>query len=172
MLLILFENNGIMMNDSYIIILTGGRKKFAHAPPGDIGLQHKMSARKPPRPNLKHLDSPCGSRELFEIEGEEIPCVHLQNGIFIRLEDFNDLKMMMTTPFKKKLPIPEPSISLAIRAVWEGQSFVNIISFRGGNTERCAPYHERRIEAVQCKCFVIYILGYFSSFLFIFLLQN
>ena len=129
-----------------------------------------MNARRPPRPHLKHCDSPCGTREILKIGGEEITCIHLQNGLFIRLDDFNDLKMSMTTPFKQKLAIPEPSISLAIRALWEGQSFANIISFRGGNTERCAPYHERRIEAVQCKCFVYTCYSSLLKFIFIYII--
>lgn len=133
-------------------VIGGHNKPFDQAPPGEIGLP---SARVPPRPNLKYLGSPGGTRKTFTIRGEKIVCVHLQNGIFIRLDDYTDLKISMTQVFRSSaeaVTIPEPSISLAIRALWEGQSFINIISFRGGNTERCAPYHERRIEAVQCKC--------------------
>ena len=144
--------------------IIGGQKPFNEAPPGEIGLL--ISARVPPRPNLRYLGSPGGTRETFTIRGEKIACVHLQNGIFIRLDDYTDLKISMTQIFRSSaaeaVTIPEPSISLAIRALWEGQSFINIISFRGGNAERCAPYHERRIEAVQCKCFFVRILYSYS----------
>lgn len=135
-------------------VLIGGHKPFDQARPGEIGLV--SNARVTPRPNLKYLGLPCGTRKTFTIRGDKIACVHLQNGIFIRLDDFIDLKLSITQFFRSSAEassIPEPSISLAIRALWEGQSFINIISFRGGNTERCAPYHERRIEAVQCKLF-------------------
>lgn len=107
--------------------------------------------RIPPRPNLSYLDHATGDRAIQCIRGESVDCVHMQNGLFVRLDDYNDIKMAMREPFKSNATIPEFSISLAIGALWEGQSFVNILSFRGDNKQRCALYHERRIEAVQCK---------------------
>lgn len=120
---------------------------LSDAEPGDISVIHRV----PPPAQVKLAGLRTGKVKKLNIQGEQVKCVHLQTGIFIRRDDFQDLKNFLPKIFKSQSHIPEFAISLAIRSIWEGQSFVNIVEFRGGNNRKYPPYHELRFQAVACE---------------------
>lgn len=127
-----------------VFIIGCGTSLLSDARPGDISVIRRV----PPHPQLECASLKTGKVKKLCIQGEHVKCIHLQTGIFIRRDDFEDLKNFLPQTFKSQSPIPEFAISLAIRAIWEGQSFVNIVAFRGGNNRKYPPYHHLRFQAV------------------------
>ena len=126
---------------------------LSEALPGDISDIRRV----PPRPNLKYANRlKTGERKKLDIQGKRVRCIYLQSGIFIREDDFTDLQNRMLGEFKSESLISDFSISLAIRSIWEGQSFVNIVAFRGGNNRKYPPYHDLRFQAVACESYTIH----------------
>lgn len=123
---------------------------FRSSRPGDIC---PLAPRCPPPGNLAYRRAPIMTERTFTIQEEKnVRCFHIHGGVFIRRDDYEELQGRLQSTFANSHPLPEPLVKLAIRSLWEGQSFVRVVEFRASNTRRgSSPYHEGRILAFHCK---------------------
>jgi hypothetical protein len=132
------------------LLLKGGvESPFSIADPGDIYME---IARVPPPAHLSFRNDPILTERILSIQGLDVKCLHVNGGVFIRKDDYEDIKEMLlealaATPKK----LSEKVLRLVVRSFWEGQSFVRVGEFRGGNNKTFPPYHESRLVAVQCE---------------------
>jgi hypothetical protein len=124
------------------------------ADPGDI---YPAMPRVPPPADLTFKASPIMTEHTFNIQGLQVRCAHLKGGVFIRKDDYEDLQLLLQPTFSMTAPsLPVPFVKLAIRSLWEGQSFIRVNEFRGYKNRRVmSPYHESRISAFHCKLIII-----------------